>query len=279
MHLKHLSFILIALTVSVLTQAQKLPNIQEASLRAPSNVMIDGKAQEWNNQFQAYNHAADIFYTISNDDNKLYLIIQAIDHTVINKILGGGIIFTVNTSGEKNLSNGARLTYPILDLHNRIWVNLPDQPDNTNQADSIMNVKNKDFANKSKIIGVKGVKGLDTILSIYNRDGIKAAGTFNSKLYFTYELSIDLKLLGLAIGNPAKFAYNIRLPGVNMQAVYAASGQATTVTSAGYVLANGILPGFTEEYVRTNQPSFPHKVHMVDFMNPTNFWGEYILKK
>ena len=37
--------------------AQKLPNTQETSLRAPANLKVDGKPTEWNNQFQAYNKA------------------------------------------------------------------------------------------------------------------------------------------------------------------------------------------------------------------------------
>ena len=37
--------------------AQKLPNVQATSLRAPANIKIDGKATEWNDKFQAYNHS------------------------------------------------------------------------------------------------------------------------------------------------------------------------------------------------------------------------------
>ncbi|HCN82336.1 MAG TPA: hypothetical protein DIT07_01770, partial [Sphingobacteriaceae bacterium] len=71
--------ILYLIIIPVTTSAQKLPNIQEASLRAPAGIKVDGKATEWNNQFQAYNKATEIFYTISNDDDKLYLAVQATD--------------------------------------------------------------------------------------------------------------------------------------------------------------------------------------------------------
>src|SRR5476649_2012908 len=91
--------------------AQKLPNVQTASVRAPANIKIDGKTTEWNNTFQAYNHATDIFYTVSNDDAKLYLTIQASDKLVINKIMSGGITFTIQKSGKKTDKDGISITY------------------------------------------------------------------------------------------------------------------------------------------------------------------------
>jgi hypothetical protein len=284
MILKHLLILATVIIFPALSFAQKLPNTQEAGLRAPQNVKIDGKLTEWDNKFQAYNHATDISYTISNDDENVYLVVQATDHTIINKILGGGLVFTVNTAGEKNALKGVNIMYPVLDMNNRVWVNLKAEPEAglsplalTKWADSIMNAKNKEFANKSKVIRVNGIKGVDSTISVYNRDGIKAAATFNNKLAFTFELSISLEKLGIDIRKTSKFVYNIKLPGVNMAAVYAAAGQATTVTSAGYVLPIGTLPGYSEEFVEKNQPSFPYKVHQVDFTGQTGFWGEYTL--
>jgi len=285
MTLKQLPIILLILIYPVLIYGQKLPSVQLNGVRAPNSIKIDGKATEWNSQFQAYNHAVDIFYTISNDDRNLYLTVQATDHTIINKILGGGIVFTINTNGENNFKNAITITYPILDMHNRVWVNLKDQPDPgltalaiAKRADSIMNIKNREFSEKSKIIGTVGIKGLDTLISVYNHDGVKAAGGFNNKLFFTYELSVSLEKLGLDINNPKMFAYNIKLPGVDMVALYAASGQATTMTPNG-VVPVGPLPGFTEAYFDKNLPSLPHKVRQIIFTTSTSFWGEYTLAK
>lgn len=79
------------LIMIVAANAQKLPDIQKSGLRAPANLRIDGKATEWNNKFQAFNKNIDVFYTISNDDDNLYLAIQAIDIKTIYKIFNGGI--------------------------------------------------------------------------------------------------------------------------------------------------------------------------------------------
>jgi len=281
---KYLLISLSATIIPVFTYAQKLPNVQQKSQRAPQEIKIDGKCTEWKNQFQAYNHATDVYYTISNDNDNLYLTIQATNHTTINKILGGGIVFTVNTADEKNLKKGISLTYPILDAHNRVWVNLLDQPDPAagpeaaREADSIMTVKNRDFAKSSKVIGVTSMKDVDTLISVYNRDQIKAAATFDKRLIFTYELSVDLKKLGLDINKPTSFAYNLTLPGVDMVAVYKAAGSVKLLTK-GYVIPTGKLPGFSDDYIAKNQPTFPHKVHLSDFLNSTGFWGEYTLAK
>lgn len=279
MNFKHLSLLFLTIVIPVITYAQKLPGIQQGSLRAPSSIKIDGKPTEWSDKFHAHNYATDIFYTMANDDDNLYLTIQATEHTNINKILGGGIVLTINPFNQKNIKNGISITYPFPDMHNRVWVNLKYQPASQTEADSIMNVKNTDYANASKLIKVTGIKNLDSLISVYNHDGIKAAGAFNSKLFFTYELSISLKQLGLDANAAEKFSYNIKLPGVDMEAVYHAAGQATTLAGGVYVVPIGPLPGVSDEYIKNNQPSFPVKVHIEAFTSSTDFWGEYTLAK
>jgi len=104
------------------TNAQKLPNVQTASLRAPANTKIDGKPTEWDNKFQAYNHATEVYYTLANDDDKLYLVVQATDRQIINKIIGGGVTFTVQKSGKKNDKGGISITYPLFAPRDRPMV-------------------------------------------------------------------------------------------------------------------------------------------------------------
>jgi len=193
--------------------AQKLPNTQQESLRLPANIKIDGKAVEWNNQFRAYNKSTDIFYTIANDDDRLYLIIQATDPSIINKIIGGGITFTIQKTGKKDDKGGISITYPYFDKKSKPAFNLAYLYDNaaTINKDSIIAVYNKTLESKSQQIKVTGIAGLDELISVYNQDGIKTAQLFDNKPAYTYELAVDLKQLGLSTGNPAKFAYHINL--------------------------------------------------------------------
>ena len=126
-------------------QAQKLPNIQQGSLRAPAQVKIDGKATEWGSRFRAYNKATGIYYTLANDDDNLYLAIQAKDALIIRKVLTGGVVFSVNRSVKRDHEQ-VSLTFPLLatNLSNGIanyWdqrENLADKPDNVYQRDSLL---------------------------------------------------------------------------------------------------------------------------------------------
>lgn len=180
--------------------AQKLPNVQPGSVRAPTDIKIDGKATEWSGQLQAYNHATEISYTVSNDENYLYLTVQAVHRDIINKIMHGGITFTIQPSGKKTDKGGISVTYPLFDKKNRPFLppvsagsggageeiasivpaGSADRADGPKgfRSDSLMRIYNKSLTDNSKYIGVTGVKGLDSLISIYNADGIKAAQSF-----------------------------------------------------------------------------------------------------
>ncbi len=255
-------------------KAQKLPNKQEVSLRAPSNIKIDGKATEWGNKFRAYNKATNIFYTISNDDNKLYLTVQATDPGIANKIVGGGVTLTIITSGNKKDKNGVAITFPARDTkkppfylrHQDILELLSDTIKNRREIDSMSKVYNKRIADSVKLIGVAGINEFpDNFISIYNDTGIKAAALFDSKIHYTYELAIPLKYLGLAINQQIKFIYQIKLSGT-------LTANATTfVTSSGrFIIVQE--PG-KEPTAIPNTPLYSASAYATDF------WGEYTLAK
>ncbi len=198
--------------------AQKLPNVQTASLRAPANIKIDGKATEWNNQFQAYNSATDIFYTIANDKDKLYLVVQSSDEYIIKKMIWGRVMLTVNRTAKKESNDDITISYPIINLSNRPDINFKEKPKiiegnpaSIAEADEYMRATNKRFNERSKLIKVTGVKGLDTLIAVYNTEGIQAAGAFDNKFAYTYELALDLKVLGIDVNSTDKFFYRITL--------------------------------------------------------------------
>lgn len=259
-----------ALLFSVVAYAQKQPEMQQGGLKAPANIKIDGKANEWNGMFQAYNPAIQASYTVSNDDNRLYLTINATKKEIVNKIINGGISFTIHTGPRKTTVGGTTITYPIFDKDDRPFINTnalalvkPDEKDPAHKADSLMKTFNATFANKAKLIRLSGLKDLDTLISVYNKDGIRPRAALDNKLFFTYELAIDLKLLGMSAADHTKFNYNIRFNEVDidyvpgMEIVRNDEGFVTRIFVANPQLANSFAAA----------------------LSPTDLWGEYTLVK
>jgi hypothetical protein len=265
--------LLLLLMTIFIAQAQKLPNVQQASLHASANVKIDGKSIEWGDQFQAYSKIADVYYSIANDDNNIYLIARAKNEDIIEKISKGGITFTIGNDGEKRGKNNVAITFPMYDEKDPpLFIILDSKPKPTKdtlknkmQTDSFTNVLNLKLKDRLKIIGVAGVKAIeDNVISIYNMEGIKAAAFFDDKLNYTYELAVPLKYLT----KRAKFSYNIKLNGAaaygkNLQLMQTSHGDILTFTGGDGV-----------NY--TLGPATPQNMIIA---YPTDFWGEYTLAK
>jgi len=191
------SFIIALFFVSA-AFAQKLSNKQETSLWAPANVKVDGKLNEWDGTFKAHNSATDLFYTIANDDKNLYLVFHTNDAlNIFNKITRGGLTI-VFKSGKQTQS----ISYPYY-----LRKDIPDlkqvspreiyPPGTTPERfqDSVNKVNNLRLATAGKEIAITGFKGLDSLISVYNEYGIKAAGSFDGKPGYTCEMVIPLKYL------------------------------------------------------------------------------------
>lgn len=250
--------------------AQKLPNKQTVGLRAPANIKIDGMANEWGDQFQAYNTATDLYYTIANDDAKLYLTVQATNWNTINNILNGGVKFVIQKNGRKDDADAPFIKYPYLEKGNPIMIN-PNVAQGDTNAVTLQD--NKLLATKIKWIYVKGLGGMDTVLSIYNDRGISAANALDVKRRFTLETSIELSLLGLSAKDRSKISYHILVNAEPNKFTYA-----------------GLIDPLRSVLVR-NMTNFNSNMEQVDkavgsfesagnkFSATTDFSGEYTLAK
>lgn len=267
------AFSALLMLLSYLTaNAQKLPSVQQASLRAPAIIKIDGNSTEWPKPLQAYNNSTNLFYTMANDDENLYLVIQVTEGVNISKIISAGITLIINKQESNGDKNAFSLTYPIFDVKDRPNINVKDKikivPGSTaslRKADSVMQVNNKRLSSKSKFIRVTGFKGMDSLISVYNQDGIKAAELLDNKVVYTYELSIALKQLGLSVDDAAKFAYTIKSNGTKMAAM---NGYVITKTEGRVSQMMDILPG-----AYTRMPD------LQILISTTDFSGEYTLVK
>lgn len=199
------------LLMSAMAQAQKLPTIQVAGLRLPATTKIDGKTDEWNNHFQAYNKANGIYYTLANDDENLYFAVQALDPHSIEKILSGGITLTVKGSDKSSKGAPVSIDYLFVPVVERFAMMKKIKSQDANVPYTSEDI-NKQFTANAKQIDVRGIKELpDTLISVYNDAGIKVAAQFDDKKALTYELSLPLKYLQQNLGANTLYNYNIKL--------------------------------------------------------------------
>jgi hypothetical protein len=128
-----------------------------------------------------------------------------------------------------------------------------------------MNANNRRFNDKSKLIMVTGGRGLDTLISVYNENGIKAAALFDNQMAYTYELAVDLKQLELFVKAPVKFIYSIRVNEARVGVLDNTPG--FTITRD----ANGVISDFKIADGAVAPPKGAGAA--------TDFWGEYTLAK
>ncbi len=267
------------------TSAQKLPQVQQVSLRAPANVRIDGKNTEWG-KMKAYNKATGLEYAIANDDEKLYLVVQVKDKGIQDKVVMGGLTLVIQKTGEKS-DKGARLVkFPYFKekARNMFWsfdmVNREgdnnfkiNDPDGKILAGKIATA-NKNLRSNVKWIYTKNLSGVDSVLSIYNEAGIEAMNTFDSSTKYTSELAIDLNLLGLSAKDASKFSYHILVDdNINKRLTgFTIVGDRSSIGPDGKPLS-------AEQIERSRKFIDEFNVQMSALAATTDFWGEYTLAK
>ena len=270
--MKALSFLFLSV-LCIGAYAQNLPNVQQVSLRAPANVKVDGKVTEWGDKLQAYNNGIEISYTVANDKDYVYLIVQAADRQIIEKIIAGGLAFTINTGGNKKDKNDPVITFPVYEKgKGRPYFMLGKateiKKDVANYAvrwDSLKNASNDKIKTAFKFIGTSSLKDLaEDMIPIYNSERISAAAMLDDNLYYNFELAVPLKLLGANL-TLKSLAYNIRLNG------YAYGGSDLKVVRDRFLTFTG---ADGKNYVMEDASS-----RSWSLASATDFWGEYTLAK
>lgn len=203
---------LVLLSGAQVAQAQKLPEVQTASVKAPGDIKIDGKPTEWL-KFEAYNNANEFFYTISNDNNNLYLVVQATYHAIISKIVDGGITLTIKNSDKTSKTVPFTITYPYMLNPPSVSYTLRT---NKTFSDGQLTALNTQISGPIKEIPLTGAKGLnEESISIYNNLGIKANGLVDHQKAYTIELAVPLKYMEQVIDANGKFSYRLQVNGLD----------------------------------------------------------------
>lgn len=267
-NIRYIGLVVFALLLnSEIIHAQNINDIPKASL-SRSKIKIDGKADDWASPLKEFNKSTGLSYTITNDDNKLYIIMQASEINTTRKLLLGGITFSLNADGRKKSEELASLTYPVITTGSRRAAMGGGgqrtfgsyQTMTQEQRDSMQNAMGQKQLESAKDIKVFGFKTVtDTLISIYNEYSIKAAATLDTKGTYTYEISIPLELLPLNLAK--EFGFNVKVNGLQTNGF--GGGRSFGGNRPGGGGGGGGRGGFDFQ----------------DLVTPTDFWGKYTLTK
>jgi hypothetical protein len=239
------------------------PNIQKKSVRAPQNIRINGVLSEWSGQLQAHNRIDGIKYTISNDDENLYLTLVAPFKSTCIKAIRGGVTFTISkltdNKREKDITKKS-ITFPTVKIAQYLSLFSNFETYFTYLRDTIKYKKNIDslfrLTNLKANTLFNTIKIGDKRFPVNNSLGIIAAAQFNKKMDLIYELSVPIKYLDLDLNSNQPFSYNIGL-----------SGQPEEV--ANRKVNTNIAGPTPPPGISSPAPSSD------EFL--TDFWGEYVL--
>ena len=265
-------------------QAQKLNGIQENGFWAPAKVKIDGKLNEWNDTFQAYNKTTGIYYTMANDDKNLYFIMKSTDQVINNKFIAGGIDITINTTGKKKEKDAYVITYPLVNmagLRSQVMSMRsqgPPQNEGMTGMDSAMIAMRRRALSTIKELKLTGFAAdvPDSVISVYNAYGIKTGVDYDANGNLTAEIAIPLKYLHLK-GND--FAYNIKFNGLDLVALMHPGMNSNPMGGMG---GGGEGGGMNMASINTaNMPPAAARAmsDMQNMISPTDFWGKYTIVK
>jgi hypothetical protein len=294
------SLLLLAVTSLFAQDApKKLKDVQANAFLAPSPVKIDGKLNDWNDEFQAYNKSTHLYYTIANDDKNLYLVVKTSDMTTKAKIGAGGLTLAINTAGKKKEQDAYSLTFPLRTTMGRPGgggapggatgggmrlmtfggpgggggrLAAPDSAMQKAMQDRVINA-----AKEIKVFGFKEIP--DSLIAIYNEYNIKAAINYDKDGAYIYELAVPLKLMALTADDSKELAYNIKLNGLQITFRMPDNG-------GGPPGGGGDGPGGGG--MRTmvfGGPGGPmggggkNSIDFQDLISPSDFWGKYTLAK
>lgn len=255
-------FILSLQFLCLAAYSQKISKVQELNLRAPLNTKVDGKPTEWNKML-AYNPSVELYYTIANDDKKLYLVFQSKNHEMLPKLVNGGVTILIQRSGKKSDNDAIGVKFPYMEKGQTVGFGV--NTDAGKGEDPI--TLNKRISSKTKWIYTKGLLGTDSLISIYNNNGVMAKSGVDVKGIYTSELAIDLSVLGISASSNSKFSYHIIVNGEPNKYVVSI-GKLNYVNHGNQVdelKIQALLQQTENKYTALSSTS--------------DFWGEYTLAK
>ena len=238
-------------------------------LKAPTGaIAIDGQAQEWGDTLSYYNAENKIRYTISNDKDKLYLVVKVKDPVQESNILIGGLTFNVDTKGKKRTSFVT--TFPS---NGDAPLPFVTKAGNEPLEQKALRAK---YA-KLKKIAVSGYREInEDYITTSNTYGIQVAMDYDDKGYLVYEEAIPLELFHAGDLSKSEWSFNIKLNGLEKPT----SSSASTVEMSSASPSGGGRGGSGGGRGGSRKIIADPSITASGSITPTiDFWGKFSLAK
>jgi hypothetical protein len=272
----HLMYCAGLMLICITGKAQSL-----ALKTSPTNIAIDGNNKEWGNDLEYYNTTKNIHYTISNDKEKLYLVIKTNDASQLTNILLSGVTFSIDTKGRKKRTQ--TVTFPVQEI--AITESVP--------LNTLEQKRELAKSTRLKKIEVKGFKDIDEG-QMYNGNPykIQTAVNVDDNGYLIYEEAIPLALFQAdELAN--EWAYNIKLNPVTARLQPNSQTTVGTATVSSVIVAvpagsgppsNAAVKAATRNnsYTQNNMASSAAMnipARDVEIARASDFWGKFSLAK
>jgi len=244
--------VLISLLWLFNASAQKSDPATVSIPKAPADVKIDGKLDEWADSSFIYNEESRLKYAISSDDTYLYLTVDINQKALKQKVLGAGITMSFNTEGKRKKSFSFSYPIPV--------------------TDESLNYVAQQHARQ---INAKtdGFKGVSDAITLPDDHGFKGAYAFKDEGGMGYEIAIPLNMLNVKPGT----SLNINIA---VNALDKPSGPAEGATEMATTRATTARGGANRAMVHTTAPAGsnrPKDEGPIDLYNTTAFWLAYTL--
>ena len=184
--MKKIFFLSLILTVLSSCAPQILSTLKWQS----NKVITDGKIDEWDNPLRFYDYKSKLNYTFSNDKNNLYVCMKIADEITKQKILKGGLIFSIDTAGKKEYAT--KFMYP--QANQAVTTGFgKDENMNENKKFEHSAIKQKLLgqAKEAQLVGFK--QPLGGIITFPDQSGISAAINIDSLRIMYYEAIIPFR--------------------------------------------------------------------------------------
>jgi len=184
----------------------------------PPGITIDGDLKDWGDSLRFYNSDKQLYYTLANDQDNLYMAIRINDRSQQIRVLRAGLTLSIDTRGKKKESFS--ITFPVGDLSQ----NDPAQSAADLQAaGGDVTQENRDELMRARLtklreIRVSGFKDIEgETITTSNTYGIKTAIDYDKDGYLVYEAAIPLKFFHADDLAKNEWAFNFKINGITRQ--------------------------------------------------------------